>query len=1116
MHLVRLRFFVLLAGLLSVRHVWAADTVRVSEESITIPTYLIGPADPNPQFYSGGASQGAEHRIYPYPLYDNLTTEKKDKSYQIVYLENEYIRVGILPEIGGKIFEAIDKTNGYNFFYRQHVIKPALISLLGAWISGGVEWDVPHHHRATSFLPVQYSTESASDGSKTVWVGELELRDRMRWAVGITLHPGKSYLEASFRMINRTPVPTSMLCFSNVAVSVNDDYQVIFPPSTQYVTYHAKVEFATWPIGSGRFRGTDFTGVDESWYKNHFNSNSMFAWNYTDDFFAGYDHGKHAGTMSIADHNVVPGKKFWTWGNGPRGRMQDTLLTDSDGPYIELMVGAYSDNQPDYTWLAPYESRQWTQYWYPFRDINGVKNANTEAAVNLDVKDGQVRVGFYSTSPHAQATARLTLKDQVLFSEEVAINPGKSFVKQIKLPAGADEHDLKASLLVNGKELVSYSPVKLTAQPAPTPYVPPEAPEQIKTNEELYLAGLRIDAFHNPQMEPEPYWEEALKRDPNDVRVNTVLAINQIKRAQYADAEKHLRAAVERAGGNYTTPKDGEPFYYLGLALRGQGKVDEADVQFQKATWSGAWRSAAYFESAQIASLRGNYDDALTLADRSLLADGANIRAITLRSAMMRHLGRPNDALGNTAYRLVDPLDARAAAERYFVSRDGGASLETLKDIFATAPNAQLETAIEYMNAGLWEDATKVLKIGIEPQAGKAKVSPLVYYDLAYCAQKLNDARMAGEWFAAGAKASSDYVFPFQREQIDVLEAAMAANPADAHASYYLGNLLFDWQPQRAVELWEKSVAGGADFPVVYHNLATAYTRANQRDKALAMLEKAAGLGGNAMIFRDLDQLYEENGVAPLKRLALMESHQPVIDRDDVIAREINLKIVAGKADDALKLLQSRFFHVWEGSGQYAVGDSWTNALLSRGQEKIQKQQFAEALADFQMALKLPSNLTEATLPQAREPEIQYWIGVAYGGMKQPDSAKAAWQKSVDFAAPAPDARGRGGRGARGAGSLAAGTRVVDAVPFYQAGSLERLGQTDRAKAIYQQLIDAGKHQLESADAQGKSRVADAHYLIGLGEAGLNHLDVARAEFQQAIQLSADHLGATQMMGMLK
>src|ERR1019366_2535683 len=454
-----------------------SGVVRVWEEKVTIPTYLIGEPDPNPQFYFGGASQGAQHRIYPYPAYGNLTTEKKDKAYTMVYLENEYVKIGILPEIGGKIFTAVDKTNGYDFIYNQHVIKPALISLLGAWISGGIEWDLPHHHRATSFLPMQYKIEENADGSKTVWIGELELRDRMDWAVGLTLLPGKSYLEASFRMINRTPVPTSMLSFSNVAVHVNDTYQVIFPPSTQFVTYHGKRDFTTWPIATTRFNNVDFTsGVDVSWYKNHLSANSMFAWNYQDDFLAGYDHGKNAGILSIADHNVVPGKKFWTWGNGPSGRAEDHLLTDSDGPYIELMVGAYSDNQPDYSWLQPYESRTWTQYWYPFRDIDGVKNANLDEAVNLEVKDAKSIVGFFSTQARPAATVTLKLKDQVLLKQTIAISPSHSFVKQVRLPDGADEHDLRAAISADGRELVAYSPIRLQKEAMPSPVGNPPAP----------------------------------------------------------------------------------------------------------------------------------------------------------------------------------------------------------------------------------------------------------------------------------------------------------------------------------------------------------------------------------------------------------------------------------------------------------------------------------------------------------------------------------------------------------------------------------------------------------------------------------------------------------------
>src|SRR5262245_21794049 len=393
----------------------AADAIRAWEENVTIPTYAAGDPDPNPMFYFGRASQGAQGRVYPYPLYDSLTGVKEDKTYRMLRLENEYIKIGVLPEIGGRLFEAVDKTNNYDFIYHQHVIKPALIGLIGAWISGGVEWNIPHHHRATTFLPVQSKIEENADGSNTIWVGELELRSRMRWAVGYTLHPGKSVLECQVRIINRTPLPNTMLCFANVAVHANDQYQVIFPPSTQHVTFHGKREFTTWPIATTRFNGSDFTnGVDVSWYKNHQNAMSMFAWNYEDDFFGGYDHGKNAGIVSVADHHIVPGKKFWTWGNGPRGKMWDKILTDDDGPYIELMTGAYSDNQPDYSWLAPYETKSFQMNWYPIRDIGGVKNANMDAAVNLEiVTDGATKarfanVGFCTTAAHPSANLLIT------------------------------------------------------------------------------------------------------------------------------------------------------------------------------------------------------------------------------------------------------------------------------------------------------------------------------------------------------------------------------------------------------------------------------------------------------------------------------------------------------------------------------------------------------------------------------------------------------------------------------------------------------------------------------------------------------------------------------------
>ena len=487
-----------------------------------------------------------------------------------------------------------------------------------------------------------------------------------------------------------------------------------------------------------------------------------------------------------------------------------------------------------------------------------------------------------------------------------------------------------------------------------------------------------------------------------------------------------------------------------------------------KSTWSAGWRSPGYFEAAEIASMRGDASGALALLDHSLEANALNIRALILKAA----LGDRDDA----ALAKIDPLEVPGAP---------------------VGPNDYLEMAAEAMQAGCWAQGQATLQAWLNTEKNPANISPLAYYYMAYFARQLNHPADAIEYSKRAAAMPVDYVFPFQREAVDVLESAMRDNPNDSHAAYYLGNLLFDWQPQRAVELWEKSVALGADFPVVYRNLANYYTRNGNAEKALAYLEKAAQLGGNAMVFNDLDALYEKNHIAPDKRLAMMESHQQVLDRDDVISREINLKIFAGKADDALNLLGARFFHVWEGSGQYAVGDSWTNAKLERGRQELAAGKFADALADFQAATVLPDNLIEATIPTARSPEINYWIGMAYAGLGDKDKATQSWQASTGGTAPAAAAgrgRGRGGFG-RG-GVLAAGTRVIDAVPYYQALAFQKLGQDDKARAIFQKL------------AQTSGSTADNHYVAGLGHLGLGENDKAREEFGLAIKASPDHLGA--------
>ena len=1084
----------------------ALASVKVWEQDEVIPTYAAGDPEPNPMFYFGRMSQGAEGRTYPYPLFDTLTGEKVDKTYRLVYLENEYLKIAITPEMGGRLFSGLDKTNGYNFFYKQRVIKPALIGLIGAWISGGIEWNIPHHHRATTFMPVQHRIEQGDNGSKTVWVGELEVRHRMRWAVGYTLHPGRSYLELSMRIVNRTPEHNTMLCFANAAVHTNENYQVIFPPSTQFGTHHHKREFTTWPISTGRYGGGDFSeGVDISWYKNHTSANSVFAWNYSDDFVGGYDHGAQAGTMSIANHHIIPGKKFWTWGNGPNGRMWDKILTDEDGPYIELMVGSYSDNQPDYSWLGPYESKIFTQYWYPFRDIGGAKHANLEGAVNLEISDGKAKVGFSTTAAYMDAEVQIKAEDKIVATRHIDIDPGKPFNLSVTLPKGTSQHAVRASLSVQGRELMAYSPIRLTDTPMPKTVSNPPAPKALKTNEELYLAGLRIEQFHSPSHDPEPYWEEALRRDPCDVRVNTALGVKAYKQARYAAAETLLRKALERLTDKYTTPRDAEAQYYLGMVLKAQTRMDAAYDMLYKATWNTSWRAPSYYGLAEIDCQRGDFATALDHVERSIEFNSVNLRAQNLKAAILRHLNRSQEALtllASESHR-VDPLDVRIMAEQWLAEKSHKQT-KALSDTLNAFPATAQECAAEYLNAGLWGDGTQILQCMIDNAPDKTRITPMVYYYLAFFADKMNQSQTAMHYARLGQRCAPDTHFPFQSEAIAVLEKAISLNPNDARAPYHLGNLLFDWQPNKAMALWKASIVLDDSFAMAHRNLAIALAHQETSDalsQAITYLEQAVALPHQyAIHFAELDELCEAAGVASEKRLNVMETSQDIVlQRDDATQRLIALKVLGKKYTEAIALMTDREFEIWEG-GSLTVVNDWVSAHLLRGQDALHAQKYQQALDDFILAPQIPGNLPSAGRGGAQRPaEVAFWTGRAHEALGHRDQAKALWTEAVT----SQDESTRPRRGRR---------RGANAESYYQALIHEKLGQSDQAKALFEQLLETAQSQLKDGDALNLSapyqaqrsqrdRLANAHTLAGLAYLGLDDSPKAQAALTKALEI---------------
>jgi tetratricopeptide (TPR) repeat protein len=1076
------------------------SSVKVWKEPLVIPTYLAGEPEKNPIFYFGRAYQGAKGPVYPYPFLDVLTNYRANKTYNALYLENAYTKICVLPEIGGRIFEAVDKMNGYNFFYRQHVIKPALIGMLGAWISGGVEWNIPHHHRATSFMPVDWSLSANPDGSKTIWVGETELRHRMKWVVGLTLRPESSVLEVTYRIFNRTPLAHSILCWANAAVHANENYQVIFPPSATRATFHGKNQFSRWPVSHEVYNRVDYTkGVDVSWWKNNPSPTSFFAFDSEGDFFAGYDHGREAGVVFVADHRLVPGKKFWTWGTGNEGKRWEKILTDADGPYLELMFGSFSDNQPDYSWCQPYEVKTVAQYWYPVRDIGGIKNANADAACNLELRAGpKAIIGLNSTSFYKGAKVLLTTGERVVFEDKIDIGPNRPFKSEIPLSAGTEAESLRLVLLTaEGKELIAYQPEKSPEPQSPEPVSPPPPPPEINTNEELYFAGLRLEQFYNPAMEPYPYYEEVLKRDADDIRANTALGRLHLMRGLYGEAEARLRRAVARLTKNYTRPKDGEALYYLGLALRLQGKEKEASDAFARASWNEAWSAASNLQRAELASSQGDFLGALELTDRSLAANIWNLKALDLKAVLSRKIGRLEEAEKQARESLaLDPLDFWAGNELALLCSARGLkpeaqkALDDLKARMRDSVQNYLELAIDYGHGGFWDEAIGVLSRLLNSENKPASSNPLVYYYLGYFLHQKGQEQEAGEFCLKASRMPADLVFPFRLESIDVLSWAQKVNPRDARAPYYLGNLFFDLQPDRAILEWEKSRTLDGEFAPVHRNLGLAYARVkNDLPAAVASLEKAVATDQNdPRLYFELDQLYDLANVLPETRLALLTEHHSVVaGRDDSLSREIALLVEMGQTERALELLRSHHFHVWEGGGE--IHKIYVDAHLLEGQKFLAEKRYERALKEFEAALEYPDNL-EVGRPAdgGGSPEIFYFIGRAYGVLNEPNEAKKACARSADF------------------------SQGPSEMSYYQGLAWRRLGQEPRALEALDGLVRFAREGLGRGLAMdyfakfgeresAQRRQAQLHYLVGLGLLGKGEKGEAEAEFKKAIAL---------------
>jgi len=1088
--------------------------VKAWEEKVTIPTYEIGEPEKNPIFIEKRVYQGSSGVVYPYPVVEKIQDEKKDKEWKALFLENDFLKIMILPELGGRVQMAFDKVKNRHFIYYNQVIKPALVGLTGPWISGGIEFNWPQHHRPSTYLPVDYTIEENKDGSKTVWCSEIERMFRTKGMAGFTLYPDKAYMEIKVKLYNRTPHPQTFLWWANPAVKVNDHYQSVFPPDVHAVFDHGKRDVSSFPIATGSYYKVDYSaGVDISRYKNIPVPTSYMAIKSDYDFIGCYENDTKGGMLHVANHHVSPGKKQWTWGKGDFGIAWDRNLTDEDGPYIELMCGVYTDNQPDFSWLMPYEEKDFSQFFMPYSDLGMIKNATKEAMLNLEFKEDKIFVGVAVTSLYNDAEIFLYHGENVVFREKFDLSPSANFKKTIeadkKLPQEGYGLTVKSC---EGKILVAWNLKKETDKPIPEPAKAALEPSEIKHNEQLYLTGLHLEQYRHAHFEASDYYQEALKRDPGDTRCNNAMGLLQLKKGRFEKASEYFNKAIETLTERNPNPYNGEPYFNLGLALRFQYKDHDSYEAFYKAIWNDAWKAGGYFQLAQIDTKNKNYSSAMELIDKSLIRQWHNHKARHLKVVILRLVGQHTEA-----QRLIDDalkIDKFNFGVQYedYLFNESAEKLASLRELIGGNIHNYIEIALDYAWAGLYDDAIAFLKLGIDEQ--KENVYPMAWYYLAWFYNSAGDKNKAVAFYKKAESEEPGTCFPNQLESVLALNDCIKVIKTASKAPYYLGNFYYhNKQYNLAIENWELSVANKPDYPTAHRNLALAYfNKAKKKTEALAELEKAFNLDiSDARVFMELNELYKNLNKSTAFRLDLMKKHfDVVISRDDLYLEYITALNISKSYQEALDLLLKRKFHPWEG-GEGKVTGQYIFSLTELAKVDIRCQNYKAAIEKLKQAKVYPHNLGEGKLYGAQENDIDFWIGYCYEKSGDQSSAETFYNKaSQGQDEPLP--------------AIFYNDQQPDKI-FYQGLALLRLNKKKDAHNRFAKLINHGKkHKTDNVkidyfavslpdlmiwnDNLKKKNEIYCRYLIGLGHLGLGETRKAKEELKKVIKINGSHLGS--------
>lgn len=948
-------------------------SVKVYQEEVSFKTYLTGQQDQHPIFLEHRVYQGSSGAVYPYGVTDTLIDKTANKTYQAVYLENDFIKIMILPELGGRVHRAYDKVNNRDFVYFNQVVKPALVGLLGPWISGGIEFNWPQHHRPTTFMPVDFNIQENADGSASVLVGEREPMHGLTITTAFTLYPDKALLEIKSRVYNGNATPRSFLWWSNPAVKGGDGHQSVFPPDVTAVFDHGKRAVIDFPIAHGEYYKVKYDGVDISRYKNLPVPTSYMAWRSDYDFVGAYCHDEEGGLLHVADHHISPGKKQWTWGYGDFGQAWDRNLTDEDGPYIELMTGVYTDNQPDFTWLEPGEEKEFVQNFLPYSKLGTIQNASTTAAIKLEREGNQLNLGVYAIAPINGVAIIKTTRGEEIVRKEIALTPCHATLWQEKIDQRIKpEITLEDRLIFNledqhGNVILSY--IEHVAQPTPLPELAknPPLPQQITSTDEAYFIGQHLEQYHHATRNNYDYYLRGLQIDPLDYRCNVAMGNYEYNRCNYTEALAYANNALKRAHMLNRNSACSLGSVLKAHCLMKLGKIDEAYDEYFRATWAYDGRTMGYIGLSKISCQRQDFGQGLYFAQRALQTDSNNQEALALR-----------------CYASIcqkDPL-----AQSYLQSALKDYPLNAVFRYLATQiaidqeqldkAHQQLIFALNNREINFINIAEFLLEVNRKDLALEifSKCEPCgAIANLIYASILGKDHPQFKQVLDKAQKQFTNFVrFPNLVFEFDCLStiadhefvAHLCACFKYSHRSY-----------EQAANYWHQCLKQNPNYVEALRGLAIyAFNKQKDNSKALEFFAKAlANSNGDERILFENDLLLKLTAHTPQERLTILEQYDiNNFVRDDLKAELVTLYNQTGKLEQAQQLLATREFHVWEGGEGRVTGQYINNAIL-RANKLAKEQKYEQALTIIESALTFPHNLGEGKLVVQTDNDLYFF-----------------------------------------------------------------------------------------------------------------------------------------------